>query len=181
MKRRIIAVLAAAALTATLGASISPASAAQSHGVAYVALGDSVASGNGLLPYVDPVCLQSKKSYPMLLAKSSGLSFATEACTEATTTDVLGQLQRLVAAHAIGSDTELVTLTVGVNDVMWQPPVADPPVFGWGEALIACSNAGVFPQGTCEYALLVSRLSLDPPDPALPSLSDRIAGLIGQI
>jgi lysophospholipase L1-like esterase len=181
MKRRIIAVLAAAALAVTFGAGVSPAAADEPDGVAYVALGDSVASGNGLLPYVDSDCLRSKnKSYPTLLAKASGLSFASEACTEAGTLDVAGQLQELVLAGAIGSDTELVTMTVGVNDVMWQP---DPngPVYGWGEALIACSNANVFPPGTCGPALYLSLLSLDPPDPAVPSLSERIAALIGAI
>lgn len=177
MKRRILAVLAAAALTASLGAGISPAAADDPDGVAYVALGDSVASGNGLLPYVDPECLRSKKSYPMLLAKSSGLSFATEACTEATTSDVAGQLQALLLKGAIGTDTQYVTLTVGVNDVMWGQNLE----FGWGEALIACSNAGVFPAGTCQTALYLSLLSLDPPDPAVPSLSERIAGLVSAI
>jgi lysophospholipase L1-like esterase len=176
MKRRIIAVLAAAALTATLGAGISPAAADEPDGVAYVALGDSVASGNGLLPYVDQDCLRSKKSYPALLAKDSGLSFASEACTEATTSDVAGQLQSLVLAGAIGSDTQYVTLTVGVNDVMWGQSLE----FGWGEALIACSNVPLFPVD-CQTALYLSLLSLDPPNPALPSLSERIAGLVGAI
>jgi lysophospholipase L1-like esterase len=141
MKRRIIAVLAAAALTATLGVGASPASAVepQPTGAAYVAIGDSVASGNGLLPYTDPTCLRSNKAYPSVLAGMLGVDVVSAACSGAGTGPVAAQAAALAAAGALGGATQLVTITVGVNDLPWIL------------ALGACSNLGSY--NLCQQAL----------------------------
>ena len=169
MKTRLLGVLAALALGLSAIGVAGPAMADEPDGVAYVALGDSVASGNGIVPYIkddEPQCLRSTRSYPMLLAKKLGMPIVTEACSGEGTAAVAGQLQELVAENAIGTSTQLVTLTVGVNDVQWLGGA-------WPQALIACSNAGVIPV-PCEAALGLSLQSLAP-------LPGRIAGLIHAI
>lgn len=130
MKRRFIAVLAAAALTTTLGAGISPAAAEAPPGAAYVAIGDSVASGNGLLPYYDTACLRSKKAYPTVLAGMLGGSVVSAACSGSSTGVVAAQAAGLAAAGVLGEATQLVTITAGVNNLPWI------------QALGACSNLG---------------------------------------
>jgi lysophospholipase L1-like esterase len=131
MKRRIIAVLSAAALTFTIGIGVAPAASADGHGASYVALGDSMAAGNGNLPYVDPVCLQSARSYPMLLSAATGLDAVSAACTAATTQNVWTQLGQLQLDGDIGEGTKLVTLTAGINDL------------GWQQALAVCATSGM--------------------------------------
>lgn len=140
MKTRVAAVLAAIALgvSALVAA---PAAAVSAAAAPYVALGDSIASGNGLLPYLDKGCLRSKGSYPELLAKELGVEVVSLACSGATTRDVLGQAERLRRSGALGPATELVTLTAGVNDTMWR------------QALLVCSNAPIPGTATCAQAL----------------------------
>ncbi|WP_171013255.1 SGNH/GDSL hydrolase family protein [Microbacterium sp. 2FI] len=140
MKRRIIAVLSAAALTFTIGIAAAPAASADGHlGASYVALGDSMASGNGNLPYVDPVCLQSARSYPKLLAAATGRDLVSAACTAATTDQVAMQLGQLQLDGDIGPGTELVTLTAGINDL------------GWQQALAVCAAPGM--EAQCALAV----------------------------
>lgn len=79
----------------------------------YVALGDSYASGNGTGVYysADRNCYQSRDAYPALLAAAKGYSLSFDACSGATTADVvdrqLGDLNR---------STALVTVEVGGDD-----------------------------------------------------------------
>ena len=139
-----------------------------------------MASGNGLLPYVDRTVAFARRSrIPCCWRRRSGLTLATEACTEATTSDVLGQLQALVLAGAIGSDTELVTLTVGVNDVMWQPVRTGQCTAGEKPSSRAAMPASSRP-ATCQPRC-ICRFSRWIPLDRAPSLSERIAGLIGAI
>ncbi|WP_243076124.1 SGNH/GDSL hydrolase family protein [Microbacterium sp. SS28] len=177
MKRRIIAALAALGLTATMAVGLAPAAQAADP-VDYVALGDSVAGGNGLLPYIaDDGCLQSKKkSYPMQLAKSLGLSAVTRACSGASTLAVgTVQLPAAVASGALGPATELVTLTVGVNDVQWAGG-------SWGSAVIACSNEiNPIDCSTALYLALGSLTALPGLTPPAVPLNDRITMLVGAI
>lgn len=131
MKRRIIAVLAATGLAAVMAIGAAPAAqAVPSWGTAYVALGDSEAAGTGNLPYVDQDCLRSKKAYPAMLASALGAPYVSAACSGATTDDVLGQVGALAADGSLGPATQLVTLTVGINNL------------GWQDVLLACSAAG---------------------------------------
>lgn len=131
MKRRILAAIAALALglTAVLGTS-SAAVASHTPGAPYVALGDSEAAGSGNMPYVDavvdidgngvPDCQQSKKSYPTVLSAALGVPVVSAACPGATTADVREQAAYLHELGILGSATQLVTITAGVNDIQWQ-------------------------------------------------------------
>lgn len=162
MKTRAAAVIAAILLgVSTLAAA--PAVAAPAPGATYVAVGDSMASGNGLLPYLDEGCLRSKRSYPELLAKQLGVPVVSAACSGATTGGVLGQVQTLVESGDLGSGTRLVTLTVGINDTAWR------------DALLLCSDAPIPDAPPCQAALaLVEQMIAS-------GLSERIAALVAAI
>lgn len=78
----------------------------------YVALGDSYAAGGGAGSYIDSTCHRSLAGYPGLIADYGGLGLDLQACSGATTSDVLGsQLSTLDAG------TAYVTVTIGGNDV----------------------------------------------------------------
>lgn len=115
MQRRTLAILAALAVGGFTLAGAVPASAAGHEGATYVALGDSEAAGTGNLPYVDSDCLQSRRSYPMLLGSMLGSGVASSACAGASTDDVLA-----TQLGDLGPATQLVTITVGINNVDWQ-------------------------------------------------------------
>ncbi|XVU25973.1 SGNH/GDSL hydrolase family protein [Actinoplanes sp. CA-054009] len=109
LRRRLIAVA-----TAVAAAVLAPA-AAQAHtpGKSYVALGDSYAAGVGAAPYTDPTCLRGAGGYPPLLAAQLGATtFNYDACSGATTADVLTNQLGDLNRH-----TRLVTVTVGGNDL----------------------------------------------------------------
>ena len=81
--------------------------------VDYVALGDSYAAGVGAGP-VEGSCRVTPGAYPRLWTATDDttVSLTQAACSGASTADVTGkQLGRL------GADTDLVTLTVGANDL----------------------------------------------------------------
>ena len=87
----------------------------------YVALGDSFSSGEGVPPFIsgkdgkEIVCHRSTRAYAKLLDQDPDLNFdlqAFEACSGATTWEVIeNQLS------AVTEDTDLVTVTIGGNDV----------------------------------------------------------------
>ncbi|SDK56788.1 Lysophospholipase L1 [Glycomyces sambucus] len=114
--------LAAAALAASAVLILTPAAAeASSWPVEYAALGDSYSSGTGAGNYTDEQCLRSDLAYPRLLANGLGADLAFAACSGATSADLLAE--QLGALH---ESTDLVTLTIGGNDI------------GWTEAVAAC-------------------------------------------
>lgn len=109
----IIALVAIPAGIAGPAAAAPPSSPSSSSTVAkYVALGDSVAAGQGAGGYVD-LCLRSPNGYPTLLDAAPRTNLLRNpSCSGATIADVaadqLSQLNR---------GTTLVTLTVGANEV----------------------------------------------------------------
>jgi lysophospholipase L1-like esterase len=118
--RRILVLVTFAAL---LVGGLAPTAAADigAPEVDLVALGDSYAAGVGAPPYspTDP-CLRSQASYPELwAAERHPRSFAFVACSGATTTDVLAN-----QVSAVNRRTDLVTITVGGNDVGFTPVLA---------------------------------------------------------
>lgn len=101
----------------------------------YVALGDSYASGEGNAPY-DPdtdsldrdfpnltnLCHRSLQgSYPEYLADIEDLSLTNVTCSGAVTFDIYSRNQRNFneppQVNAITSETDLITITIGGNDV----------------------------------------------------------------
>jgi lysophospholipase L1-like esterase len=112
------AVLAMIAALALVGSAASAAPAATSR-VVYDALGDSYASGYGVPPYAD--CGRSQGAYAVQLDGRQRVQLDDfVACAGATTITLVtgGQLA------ALDADTDLVTLTIGGNDVGWSVAVA---------------------------------------------------------
>jgi lysophospholipase L1-like esterase len=139
VQRRMLALFAGIAVGASALLGAAPASAADAPpgGFPYVALGDSEAAGSGLLPEVQLDCTRSIKAYPIIIAPLYE-GVASHACAGATTADALAQAQTAIAAGRLGPATELVTITVGMNDV------------GWQSVLLACSSTGSEP--ACQTA-----------------------------
>jgi lysophospholipase L1-like esterase len=105
----------------------------------YVALGSSFAAGPGLYPLADPGAGRSSVNYPGLLAGRLGLDLVDVTAAGATIDHVRNSEQVLVNGERVASqlaavtaETNLVTLTVGGNDIqylrtLWQRSArADP-------------------------------------------------------
>lgn len=111
---------------------VAPTATAQTTTGNYVALGDSFSSGpgSGIFPgqltedtsvYGDTLdkCNRSSKAYPVKLAAARGLSLTNVSCGGATVENVMstGQFGEPAQIDAITANTDLVTLTIGGNDV----------------------------------------------------------------
>src|SRR3954463_13481026 len=90
----------------------------------YVALGSSFASGPGIEPILDPGCGRSSANYAHLVAERLGYELVDVTSGGATVDDVLSRPQALLLGgrvppqiEALRPDADLVTLTVGGNDV----------------------------------------------------------------
>ncbi|MFI9454663.1 SGNH/GDSL hydrolase family protein [Amycolatopsis sp. NPDC052450] len=125
-------IAAALALTVTVGAG--SASAATAEPVTYVALGDSSVAGPGILPQDFSPCLRSLRNWPNVVARLLGAELTDVSCNAATIDDMAGRQLGFVAPQydALRPDTDLVTITVGANDI------------GLGFVVPSCYNA--FPQ-----------------------------------
>jgi lysophospholipase L1-like esterase len=113
------ALLAAGTMLATTGTTTADAAAnGVRHHVDYVALGDSYASAPLVPNQVDPTCLRSDHNYPSLLARSAGAQLTDVSCSGATTA-YMTSVQGSVPAQldAVDRSTDLVTLTIGGNDI----------------------------------------------------------------
>ena len=144
-----VAALALAATTA-LGATAT-ASAAPRQPIEYDALGDSYASGYGVPPYEE--CGRSQSAYAVQLDGRMKIDLDDfVACAGATTTSLVagGQL------NALDAETDLVTVTVGGNDI------------GWSSAVLACLGGS---DKQCADALTVTRARITT---ALPGLLDTV-------
>jgi len=90
----------------------------------YVALGSSYAAGPGIAPVVPdspPRCARSASNYAHVLAGLRKLSLVDMTCSSATTVDVLhgGQFDLPAQLDAVTPQTQLVTVTIGGNDVFF--------------------------------------------------------------
>ena len=88
----------------------------------YVALGSSFAAGAGLGPLEGGsplLCARSVNGYPQQLARALRLSIVDMSCGGAKTRHLLsgGQFFQGPQIRTIGSQTRLVTITVGGNDI----------------------------------------------------------------
>jgi lysophospholipase L1-like esterase len=118
--------LAAVVIPAGAGAAAATeGSAAQAGAPSYVALGDSYAAGP-LIPLQTGVpagCQRSSRNYPSLVAETLGVpAFRDVTCSGATTEHLGGPQPVSLGVNppqldALTEDTELVTLTIGGNDI----------------------------------------------------------------
>lgn len=121
MKRGAVAVACAAMLLAA-GCSSSPHAPPPTR---YVALGDSYAAGTltGKLTGTPAGCLRSVDDYPHVVQRTlRATTFSDVTCSGATTSDVAGTQDVLDGRNppqlsAVTTDTTLVTITLGGNDV----------------------------------------------------------------
>ena len=94
-------------------------------GPRYVAMGDSAAAAPLVPDQAEPVgCLKSTNDYPSVLARRIGAaSFADVTCSGARTEDLVSRSQPTRTGpvppqlDAVTADTQLVTVTIGGNDV----------------------------------------------------------------
>ena len=115
----------------------------------YVAMGDSFSSGEGVTPFEAGTdtssnkCHRSSLAYPRLLQSDAALNLGTTAfvaCSGATTSNVLhggsadGAWGENPQVDALSADTEVVTITIGGNDV------------GFKDFATACTI------GSCDFA-----------------------------
>jgi lysophospholipase L1-like esterase len=90
----------------------------------YVALGSSFAAGPGITerePGSPVVCARSNDNYAHLLARQRQLSLVDMSCSGATTKQVLedGWMLQPAQISVVTAGTELVTVTIGGNDVSY--------------------------------------------------------------
>lgn len=128
--RRIASVVGGSLLVIALALTGTSATAAPGDehlaGLEYVALGDSYAAGYGILPSTgSPVvgCDQSTSNYPHLTAAELGLTLTDVTCSGAETGNVTTIAQVTyngtapIQLTALGPTTNIVTLTIGGNDL----------------------------------------------------------------
>lgn len=122
-------IAAAMVLTATVGAGAAAGAAAGP--MKYVALGDSSVAGPGILPQGLSPCLRSSRNWPNVVARLLGAELTDASCNAATIDDMAGRQFGIVAPQydALQPDTDLVTITVGANDI------------GLGLVVPSCYNA----------------------------------------
>lgn len=132
MKRKILSLVLVLLATVTgVTFSLSPAAATALESNRYVAMGDSVAAGAGLMAMTntpeDQLCARSSSAYPHRVSRALGMSLEHLACSGAKADEGLyGEQERegttlapqLDSAFAAGTP-DLITITIGANDVRW--------------------------------------------------------------
>ncbi|GGV76237.1 hypothetical protein GCM10010512_48890 [Streptomyces thermoviolaceus subsp. thermoviolaceus] len=124
--------VAAAAVTATNASAAEPTRTgtqdrigvqAAGGGLDYVAMGSSFAAGPGIPPVQDSpgasACSRSVNNYPSIVARDLGADLTDVTCSGATTANILTTSQngQPPQVQAVTSDTRVVTVTIGGNDV----------------------------------------------------------------
>jgi lysophospholipase L1-like esterase len=108
-----LALIAATACAAAVPLVLVATPASAQTAVNYVALGDSYSSGVGAGSYSGGSCERSSNAYPQLWANAhAGTTLSFVACSGATTSDVVSS-----QLSALSSATNLVSITIGGNDV----------------------------------------------------------------
>ncbi|MGX7828910.1 SGNH/GDSL hydrolase family protein [Actinokineospora sp. 24-640] len=126
-----------AALSAITALVLIAPSAQAAAPVDYVALGDSYSSGTGAPPYTSGSCFRSSRGYAQLWANSHDVSsFRYAACGGATTQSMTGQFD------ALDAGTDLVTITIGGNDVGFANTMVT-CVLGSTESCVGAVDTGI--------------------------------------
>ena len=149
-------ILVALVLGASAFLGLTSASAAPRASVRYDALGDSYASGYGVEPYDGP-CGRSLSAYPVQLDGRMKVDLDDfVACAGATTGTLVSGNQ----LAALDSNTDLVTVQIGGNDI------------GWSSAVAACLGGS---DAQCAGSLTVARTKITD---VLPGRLDSVYGQI---
>lgn len=131
LKATAVTVAAVSLLTAgaVTGSAAESTPSAQSSSLDYVALGDSYASGMGLGSPTNADCNRSSRAYPVKLASlAKARSVKNVTCLGATTRSLWNaEGSQAPQLDALSKDTDLVTVTLGGNDV------------GFAEVMITCA------------------------------------------
>lgn len=117
-----LAVSPAHATTSQAGATSSQAGATSSQAeetMEYVAIGDSFAAGPLIPDQSQWSCLRSGRNYPAVVAEALGARLTDVSCSGAKVSDFSGRQFGLLPPQyeALKPSTDLVTLTIGGNDV----------------------------------------------------------------
>ncbi|WP_329789193.1 SGNH/GDSL hydrolase family protein [Lentzea sp. DG1S-22] len=136
MTRRVTVV---SLLTALFAALLAPHAHAAPQYRNYVSLGDSFVSGPFIpLQRLDPLsCFKSTQNYPSVLAKRLGIANFTDiSCGGAQTKDMAGVQsgvpgQSVPQFSALKADTDLVTISIGGNDI------------GFSDIILTCAGKSV--------------------------------------
>ena len=133
--KHVIAATTAALLLLTWGpspalaeTSTPPAVTTATAGLNYVALGDSYSAGFGLIPYSNAPaagCYQADENYPHLIAAALELNLDDRTCSGAKTenidntpqTTITGDGIAPIQSDSLNASTNLVTVTIGGNDL----------------------------------------------------------------
>lgn len=123
-RARTTAVMAAALSACALGVSPAGAMSSQASSQAeepleYVAIGDSFAAGPLIPDQSQWSCLRSGRNYPAVVAEALGARLTDVSCSGAKVSDFSGRQFGLLPPQyeALKPSTDLVTLTIGGNDV----------------------------------------------------------------
>ncbi|SDF94133.1 Lysophospholipase L1 [Lentzea fradiae] len=136
MTRRVTVVSLLTAMIATL---LAPHASAAPNYRNYVSLGDSFVSGP-FIPHqrLDPLsCFKSTQNYPSVLAGKLGIANFTDiSCGGAQTKDMAGVQsgvpgQSVAQFSALKADTDLVTISIGGNDI------------GFSDIILTCAGKSV--------------------------------------
>lgn len=113
----VLASLALAATTVATGAVGSPAQAEDD--LTMVAIGDSQAAGPLVTTQNSWDCLRSDDNWPSVAARTIGATLTDVTCSGATTADLTGRRFGYMAPQldAVEPDTDIVTITIGANDL----------------------------------------------------------------
>ncbi len=117
----------------------------QSRGSRYVAIGSSFAAGPGITPLAPgrPTrARQSRRNYPHLVADRHGLDLVDVTSSGATIENILRspQFGQSSQISAVTAQTDLVTVTVGGNDIGYIPSLIAACVPSWMSRLPAIGN-----------------------------------------
>ncbi|SDS84459.1 Lysophospholipase L1 [Nocardioides scoriae] len=117
-------VAAVAAILSSPAAAIAAAPTPVPVGAEYVALGSSFASGPGVPTTLDPFCARSRGNYAHVLASGLQLQLTDVTCGGATSDNIVSTSQKLPIGgqrapqiNAVTANADLVTITIGGNDV----------------------------------------------------------------
>jgi lysophospholipase L1-like esterase len=135
---------------------------AQNSKASIVALGDSVAAGEGLQTVESPsktdaACNRSKDAYPVVLSKETSMNLYQFACSGAKTSSGLLSTQNAAGMNLVSQIDQaqkniygnIVTITIGANDV------------GWSDVLHQCAQEDCASDQRLESQLETSKQSLN--------------------